>query len=132
MRVMLDTNICIYLIKKQPLAVLEHFTAFPVGDIGISMITWAELVYGAYKSRHSTRNRAALEEFVAPLEVAEFDRAAVAAYGPLRANLERKGMVVGALNLLIAAHAISLGARVVTNNLREFQRIPGLRVENWV
>jgi tRNA(fMet)-specific endonuclease VapC len=132
MRVMLDTNICIYLIKKQPLAVLEHFTAFPVGDIGISMITWAELVYGAYKSRHSTRNRAALDEFVAPLEVAKFDRAAVAAYGPLRANLERKGMVVGALDLLIAAHAISLGARVVTHNVREFQRIPGLRVENWV
>lgn len=69
MRVMLDTNICIYLIKKQPLAVLEHFTAFPVGDIGISIITWAELVYGADKSRHSTRNRAALEEFVAPLKL---------------------------------------------------------------
>ena len=69
--------------------------------------------------------------FVAPLEIAEFDRAAVAAYGPL-AKLERKGMVVGALDLLIAAHAISLGARVVTNNLREFQRIPGLRVEDWV
>ena len=96
------------------------------------MITWAELVYGAYKSRHSTRNRAALEEFVAPLEVAEFDRAAVAAYGPLRANLERKGMVVGALDPWIAAHAISLGEPAVTNNLREFQRIPGLRVENWV
>ena len=94
--------------------------------------SWAELVYGASKSRHSTRNRAALEEFVAPLEIAEFDRAAVAVYGPLRANLERKGRVVGALDLLIAAHAISLGARVVTNDLREFQRIPGLRVENWV
>ena len=131
MRVMLDTNICIYLIKKQPLAVLEHFTAFPVGDIGISIITWAELVYGAYKSRHSTRNRAALEEFVAPLEVAEFDRAAVAAYGPLRANLERKGMVVGALDLLIAAHAISSDSILVTNNRADFQDIPGLSVEDW-
>ena len=100
MRVMLDTNICIYLIKKQPPAVLEHFTAFPVGDIGISVITWAELVYGAYKSRHSTRNRAALEEFVAPLEIAEFDRAAVAAYGPLRANLATKGKGCGSVGSL--------------------------------
>lgn len=73
-----------------------------------------------------------MEEFVAPLEIAEFDRAAVAAYGPVRASLERRGMVVGAMDLLIAAHAISLGARIVTNDLREFQRIPGLRVENWV
>jgi len=78
------------------------------------------------------KTEATIEEFVAPLEIVEFDQAAVAAYGPLRANLERKGMVVGALDLLIAAHAISQGARVVTNNLREFQRIPGLRVENWV
>lgn len=132
MRLMLDTNICIYLIKKQPPTVLERFTAHPVGDIGISVITWAELAYGASKSRHPTRNRTALEEFVAPLEVAEFDRAAAAAYGPLRASLEEKGTPVGSMDLLIAAHAISLGARLVTNNLHEFRRIPGLRVENWI
>jgi tRNA(fMet)-specific endonuclease VapC len=132
MKLMLDTNICIYVIKKQPPAVLERFTKYSVGDIGISIITWAELIYGASKSLHPARNRTALEEFIAPLEVAEFDRAAAEVYGSLRAGLEEKGMVVGAMDLLIAAHAISIDARIVTNNLREFQRIPGLRVENWV
>jgi len=132
MRLMLDTNICIYLIKKQPPTVLERFTTHPVGDIGISVITWAELVYGASKSRHPTRNRTALEEFATPLEVANFDRAAAAAYGSLRASLEEKGTLVGAMDLLIAAHAISLGVPVITNNLREFRRIPGLQIENWV
>jgi tRNA(fMet)-specific endonuclease VapC len=132
MKLMLDTNTCIYLIKKQPPAVLERFTNYSVGDIGISIITWAELAYGASKSRHPIRNRTALEEFIAPLEVAEFDRAAAAVYGPLRAGLEEKGTIVGAMDLLIAAHSISLGARIITNNLREFRRIPGLRVENWV
>jgi tRNA(fMet)-specific endonuclease VapC len=132
MKVMLDTNICIYLIKKQPSSVLERFHTFPVGDIGISIITLAELDYGVAKSRSHVRNRAALEQFVAPLEVADFDREAAQIYGRIRASLEAKGTLVGGMDLLIAAHAISLGARLVTNNLREFRRIPGLRVENWV
>ncbi|MEK6803081.1 MAG: type II toxin-antitoxin system VapC family toxin [Nitrospirota bacterium] len=132
MKVMLDTNICIYLIKKQPSSVLERFHTFPVGDIGISIITLAELDYGVAKSRSHVRNRAALEQFVAPLEVADFDREAARIYGRIRASLEVKGTLVGGMDLLIAAHAISLGARLVTNNLREFRRIPGLRVENWV
>jgi tRNA(fMet)-specific endonuclease VapC len=132
MRFMLDTNICIYLIKKQPPVVLERFLTFPVGDIGISIMTWAELIYGASKSRYPARNRTALDEFVAPLEVATFDRAAASVYGPLRAGLEKKGTPIGAMDLLIAAHAISIDAGLITNNLHEFRRIPGLRVENWV
>ncbi len=132
MRVMLDTNICIYLIKNQPPSILERFHTFPVGDIGISIVTLAELDYGVAKSRHHARNRTALEQFVAPLEVADFDREAARVYGRIRASLEEKGTLVGGMDLLIAAHAISLGARLVTNNLREFRRVPGLRVENWV
>ncbi len=132
MKVMLDTNICIYLIKKQPPSVLERFHSFSVGDIGISIVTLAELDYGVAKSRHQARNRTALEQFVALLEVADFDREAARAYGLLRVSLEQKGTLVGGMDLLIAAHAVSLGTRLVTNNLREFRRIPGLRVENWV
>ena len=131
MKIMLDTNICIYLIKKQPPSVLERFSTFPVGDIGISIVTLAELHYGVEKSRDQARNRTALEQFIAPLEVAEFDRGASHVYGRLRASLEEKGTLVGGMDLLIAAHAVSLGARLVTNNVREFRRIPGLRVENW-
>jgi len=131
MNVMLDTNICIYLIKQAPPALIERFEAFPVGDIGISVITLAELEYGASKSTHPRRNREALEQFIAPLEVAMFDRQAAVVYGRIRAVLEKKGRPIGAMDLLIAAQGLSLGVRLVTNNEREFRRVPGLRVENW-
>src|SRR5918992_27189 len=120
MRVMLDTNICIYIIKRQPQAVLERFSKFPVGDIGISTITLAELEYGAAKSAQPRRNREALEEFVSPLEVAAFDRDASEAYGKIRTALEKKGLPIGSMDMLIAAHAVSLGANLVTNNETEF------------
>lgn len=132
MKLMLDTNICIYLIKHHPLSVLERFLSHPVGDIGISSITVAELDYGASKSRHTAKNRIALDQFISPLAVAAFDREAAAAYGRLRAVFEQKGTPIGAMDLLIAAHARSLGVRLITNNAREFRRVPGLRVENWV
>jgi tRNA(fMet)-specific endonuclease VapC len=131
MKFMLDTNICIYLIKRQPEAVLERFASHPVGDIGISVITLAELEYGASKSSNPFRNREALEQFVLPLEIAPFDRPATLTYGKIRALLEKKGRPIGSMNMLIAAHALSLGARLVTNNVKEFRRVPGLRVENW-
>ena len=89
-----------------------------------------ELDYGVSKSPHATKNRAALVQFLSPLEVASFDREAAAAYSRLRATLERKGTPIGSMDLLIAAHALSLGVRLVTNNAREFRRVPGLRVEN--
>ncbi|TLY18701.1 MAG: type II toxin-antitoxin system VapC family toxin [Nitrospirae bacterium] len=132
MKLMLDTDICIYLIKQHPPSVLERFLSHPVGDIGISSITVAELDYGVSKSRHATKNRTALAQFLSPLAVAAFDRDAAAAYGRVRATLEQKGTPIGAMDLLIAAHALSIGVRLVTNNAREFRRVPALRVENWV
>lgn len=131
MKVMLDTNVCIYVIKAQSASVLERFASHPVGDIGMSVITLAELEYGVTKSRRPARNREALEGFVSPLEVAPFDRQATTAYGRLRTALEKKGQPIGSMDLLIAAHAISLDVRLITHNVKEFGRIPGLRIEDW-
>lgn len=132
MRTMLDTNICIYLIRQRPQSLLDRLRSFPVGDIGISVITLAELQYGVSKSSQPKRNREALEQFLSPLEVAVYDRQATIAYGTIRTALEKKGLPIGAMDLLIAAHALSLGVRLVTDNEKEFRRVPGLRVENWV
>ena len=112
MKVMLDTNICIYIIKQKPEAVLARFRAFQVGDIGISTITLAELQYGAMKSARPKQNRESLKQFVAPLDVASFDNAASEAYGDIRVALEKSGRPIGAMDLLIAAHALSLDARL--------------------
>jgi tRNA(fMet)-specific endonuclease VapC len=131
MKLMLDTNVCIYLIKEHPASVLERFAAHPVGDIGISVITLAELEYGVAKSSRPAKNREALEQFVSPLDVAPFDRAATAAYGRLRTALEKKGQPIGSMDLLIAAHALSLNVRLITHNVKEFGRVPGLRIEDW-
>jgi tRNA(fMet)-specific endonuclease VapC len=131
MKLMLDTNICIYLIKEHPASVLDRFIAHPVGDIGVSVITLAELEYGVAKSSQPARNRAALEQLASPLEVAAFDRDATAVYGRLRATLEKKGQPIGSMDLLIAAHAISLDVRLITHNVREFGKVPGLRIEDW-
>ncbi len=131
MKLMLDTNVCIYLIKEHPPSVLERFASHAVGDIGISVMTLAELEYGASKSSRPARNREALDQFISPLEVASFDRRATAAYGNLRSTLEKKGQSIGSMDLLIAAHALSLDVRLVTRNVREFGRVPGLSVEDW-
>ena len=132
MKVLLDTNICIYIIKRQPPAVLERFAGFAIGDVGISVVTLAELEYGVSKSRDVKRNRHALDQFIEPLEVARFDRDAAVIYGTIRAALEQKGQPIGSMDLLIAAHARSLDVCLVTNNESEFKRVPGLRIENWV
>ena len=129
---LLDTNICIYLIKRRPAQVLERFRRCAVGDIGLSTVTLAELQYGVARSRFPAQNQQALDAFTLPLEVVAFDAAAAVAYGSVRAALERQGTPIGALDLLIAAHALSLGVTLVTNNPREFSRVSGLRVENWV
>ena len=131
MRVMLDTNICIYVIKRHPQEVIERFRSFAVGEIGVSVITLAELQYGASKSSQPKRNHEALQQFVSPLRVADFDRRASAVYGDLRPKLERRGRPIGAMDLLIAAHALSLDVPLVTNNEKEFGRVAGLVVENW-
>ena len=132
MRVMLDTNICIALIRRKPPQVLRRFSAYKIGDIGISWVTLAELEFGVAKSRHLEENQAALDEFVLPLEIAGFDRQAARVYGQVRAMLEKGGTPIGALDLMIGAHALALGAMLVTNNTREFSRIRGLTVVDWL
>lgn len=132
MIVMLDTNTCIALIKRKPAHTLEKFSEYQVGDIGISAVTLAELRYGVSKSQHQARNQAALDEFMLPLEVAAFDEPATVAYGELRAALEKQGTPIGPLDTMIAAHALNLGVTLVTNNTREFNRVPRLMVVDWI
>ncbi len=132
MRYLLDTNICIYIMNRRPLTVFRKFKQFDIGDIGISSITVSELYYGTRKSSRPEENIQRLWAFLLPFEVVSYDEAAANAYGDIRVDLERKGKVIGPLDMLIAAHALSLGLILVTNNVREFQRIPGLPVENWL
>ena len=132
MRVMLDTNTCIAIIKRKPPQALKRFTAYKVGEIGISWVTLAELEFGVAKSQHLEKNQAALDEFVLPLEIASFDREAARVYGRVRAALEKKGTPMGSLDVMIGAHALALGATLVTNNTREFSRIKGLTVVDWL
>jgi tRNA(fMet)-specific endonuclease VapC len=129
--ILLDTNICIYIINARPQAVLARFHQFRLGEIGVSSVVAAELAYGVAKSG-SARNRSALEMFLAPLEIMHFDEKAVWAYGELRADLERRGQSIGSLDTMIAAHALSIKAVLVTNNTREFSRVKDLPLENWV
>jgi tRNA(fMet)-specific endonuclease VapC len=132
MRFMLDTNICIYIIKRKPLQVLNKLRKCTIADVGISSITLSELEYGVAKSTKPTQNREALSNFLAPLEIIPFDDRAAFHYGEIRAYLERKGQPIGAMDMLIASQARSLSVTLVTNNTREFERIPKLSLENWV
>lgn len=127
---MLDTNICIYIINARPEKVLARFRQQRLGDIAISSVTAAELAFGVAKSG-SVRNRQALEMFLSALEILPFDESAIWHYGELRADLERLGQPIGALDTMIAAHALAIDTILVTNNTREFERVPGLRLENW-
>lgn len=131
MKYLLDTNICIYMIRQKAPAVLGRFESVQPGDVAVSAITVAELQYGAARSRYPEQNRAALSQFLLPLMALDFDQAAADVYGRLRANLEERGQPIGALDQLIAAQAIAHNLTLVTNNLREFERIPDLRLENW-
>lgn len=132
MKLMLDTNICIYIIKQRPPEVFARFREYAVGDIVISSITVAELQCGAERSEKPERNQQAINQFLLPLTVLDFDHAAAIAYGRCRATLEKQGQPIGPLDMLIAAHAVSLDLTLVTNNTREFARVPGLKLENWV
>ena len=132
MNFLLDTNICIYIIKQKPPEVLEKFQAYNVGDLGISSIYVAELEFGVYKSKFPERNQQALEQFLLPLTIVDFDADAANMYGKIRAILEKQGTPIGSLDTLIAAHALSLGVTLITNNVKEFSLIPNLKLENWV
>jgi tRNA(fMet)-specific endonuclease VapC len=131
MEYLLDTNICIYIIKKKPMVVFEKFKNFTVGDIGISSITLAELQYGIEKSSNAEKNREALQKFLTPIEIIDYGYDATIEYGKIRTELEKKGVPIGPLDMLIASHAKSLDVILVTNNVREFERISGLKIENW-
>ena len=131
MQYLLDTNICIYLIKQKPAKVLSRFKTLSLSDVGIFSITMAELEYGVCKSQQQEKNRSALMQFLIPLEIVEFDQTAATIYGSIRSDLESRGLVISSMDMLIAAHALSLGVTLVSNNVREFSRVVNLSLENW-
>ena len=132
MRYFLDTDISIYLIKKQPPSVLDKLRACQAGDVGISAVIVVELRYGASKSQRVQKNHEALDLFLAPLEILAFDESTAATYGEIRAKLEQAGRPIGPLDTPIAAHAMSLHVALATNNVAKFQQVAGLNVERWV
>ena len=131
LRRLLDTNVCIHIIRRRPQAVLRRFEDREIGEVGISSVTVAEFRYGAEKSSRPEQNLEALGRFLLPLEVLAFGEEAATAYGRVRAALEKAGTPIGPLDALIAAHAVSMGVTLVTNNTGEFQRVPDLEVEDW-
>ena len=129
---MLDTNICIYIIKNRPESVKNRFQEFEIGELCISSITVSELMYGVYKSEYVEKNFRAIESFLMPFDIVDYDYSASIEYGKIRADLEKKGQVIGGMDIQIAAHAKSLGMIVITNNTNEFKRVHGLEIDNWV
>jgi tRNA(fMet)-specific endonuclease VapC len=131
LKYLLDTNIVIYVLKRRPKEVLDIFNA-NASRMAISSVTLSELMYGAEKSLNTDKNLEAVEEFVSHLEVLPYDAKASQHYGQIKAALEKKGQIIGENDIHIAAHAISHGLILVSNNVREFKRVPNLALENWV
>ena len=129
---LLDTNICSYIIKKNPTRVFDKFKQYGTEDIAVSSLTLAEMQYGVAKSKYRQKAQRALDEFMRPLTVLDFTADAAVAYGEIRARLTREGRLIGGMDMLIAAQAISANVTLVSNNMREFSRVPGLLIENWV
>ena len=132
MEYMLDTDTCIYIIRRKPVEVIDRFRKLRISQIGISSITLSELEYGVRKSSRPEQNHLALSQFIAPMEILPYGDGAEQHYGEIRAHLERVGTPIGSLDMLIAGHALSSGCTLVTNNVREFERVPNLKVSNWV
>ena len=131
MKFLLDTDICIELIRERDPELLKALQRQAIGEVRISSVTLAELALGAAKSRHPQWNLEALEAFISPLEVLAFDPGAALAYGKIRAERERTGSLIGALDMLIAAQALGAKSALVTRNVREFSRVRGLRLPDW-
>jgi tRNA(fMet)-specific endonuclease VapC len=131
-RFLLDTNICVYIRQNRPAAVLARFRRLQPGDAVLSLITYGELVYGVQKSQHKARALQELSELIQLIPVALLPEESAAVYGESRANLGLQGQMMGNNDLWIAAHAKASNLTLVTNNEREFKRIPGLKIENWV
>ena len=132
MKFLIDTNICIYIMNNHPPEVLPKFKSIGIGKVGISSITVSELHYGACKSNHIKKNIKRLDEFLSPFEILSYDENASKYYGKIRSQLKKQGNIIGPLDMLIAAHALSNNLILITNNVKEFIRIKFLRVENWV
>jgi len=130
-KLLLDTDVCIYLIKARSETILARLADYEVGDIGLSSITVAELCFGVANSEHADRNRDALQQFLLPFTISPFDHKAAITYGRVRAELQRAGHPIGPLDTLIGAHALALGVALATGNVREFSRIEGLQVQSW-
>ncbi|MFH0921275.1 MAG: type II toxin-antitoxin system VapC family toxin [Fibrobacterota bacterium] len=131
MKYLLDTNICIYLIKKKHPEVIERLIRAGLDRVAVSAVTLAELEYGVANSSRRLEAQTALLEFILPFEILDFDSASASHYGNIRKELKDKGRLIGDMDMLIASIAMANGLIVVTNNEREFQRIPGLKIENW-
>lgn len=129
---MIDTNICIYIMNRRPIEIIQKFKGLDVGEIGVSTVTVSELQYGVANSKNRRSNKQRVEEFLAPLEIMPYDEAAARIYGEIRHKLEKQGKPIGPLDLLIAAHALCRNLVLVTNNEKEFRRVKNLKVENWV
>ena len=129
---MLDTNICIYLIKKRPPNLLEKFKSIRTKNICVSVVTYAELTYGVERSSSKKMNQKIVTGFISHLDVLPWDMDAADHYGKLRSGLEKKGTPIGNMDMLIASHALSEKCTLVSNNLRAFKRVPSLKYENWV
>lgn len=128
---MLDTDICIYIIKRKPADVIKRLMKSRISQIGISSITLSELESGVEKSSKQEQNQVALAQFLAPMEILSYGDEAAQQYGRLRAFLEKQGTPIGSLDMLIAAHALSIDCILVTNNEKEFGRVPNLKIDNW-
>ncbi len=131
MHFLLDTNICIYLIKNRPPGVLEKFKQHQPSEVAISTITLFELEYGAEKSNWKQQSQKALKNFLSPLDIVDLDRAAANEAAVIRAKLEKKGTPIGPYDILIAGLARSRSMTLVTNDIKEFSRVDGLLLENW-
>ncbi len=132
LRYLLDTNICIYIAKQHPISVLEKFEKLTIGEVGMSTITYGELLHGAQKSQFKKKTTQILKELATLIIPLPIPTNAAEYYDTIRSSLESKGNIIGNNDLWIAAHALSLGAILVTNNVKEFARIPKLKIENWV
>jgi tRNA(fMet)-specific endonuclease VapC len=132
MEYMLDTNICIYIIKQKPESVIKKLIKVPIGDVYISSITLAELEYGVSKSKYFVQNKIALTQFISPIVILPYTDECAIIYGKIRASLEGIGKTIGPMDLLIASHALAGNMVLVTNNTSEFKRIPHLKIVNWI
>lgn len=131
MKYMLDTNICIYIRKHHPKSVVEKFNTLQANDVSISSVVLSELALGVCNSEYVEKNMASLKKLISPILILPYDEAAAFHYGEIYATLKKAGNIIGQLDIMIAAHAISINATLVTNNLKEFSRIKNLKCENW-